>query len=188
MNTLSKILIAIAFGLVIASQAKAEGLTVGLHTISAHIPQHAQNNVNPGAYLRTAGGVEVGIYRNSWRRPSLYVSQQLELVSGGYGSLGVQGGLVSGYQRRCTVTQTTIPGEIHIEHRDDGSTVTTKDPEKLNTKTDCNGFSRGAITALVGLTYSAPASFMGLTPRMQFVPPIGKHGGVFHLTVERTFK
>jgi hypothetical protein len=188
MTDRSKILVAIAFGLVIASQAKAEGLTVGLHTISAHIPQHAQNNVNPGAYLRTANGVELGLYRNSWRRPSLYVSQQFDLVSGSYGSLSLQAGLVSGYQKRCEVTQTTIPGATHVEHRDDGSTVTTRDPPTINTHTECKGFSRGAITALAGFSYLPPMAFMGITPRVQFLPPLGKSGALIHLTVERTFK
>ena len=155
MNTPSKILIAMACGLVISSQAKAEGLTVGLHTISAHIPQHKQNNVNPGAYLRTAGGVELGFYRNTWRRPSLYVSQQFDLMAGSYGAFGAQIGLANGYQRRCA------------------------------TAADCSGFSRGAISPLAGLTYTPPMEVMGIKPRVQFLPPIGKHGAVIHLTLER---
>jgi hypothetical protein len=182
MNTLSKILITLACGLVIASQAKAEGITVGLHTISAHIPQRTQSNVNPGAYLRTASGVEGGFYRNSWRRPSLYVSQQFDLVSGSYGSLGVQVGLVSGYQKRCTVTQTTT-GEVV-----DSKTITTDIPAQTNTRTECSGFSRGAITPLAGFAYASPVEVMGFRPRVQFVPPITKSRAVFHLTIEKTFK
>lgn len=79
----------------------AFGQTVGVHTVSHHMPHRGQNNVNPGIYYRTHSGTEAGYYRNSYSRSSFYIGQRLSLTKGRYGDLGVDVGFISGYQRKC---------------------------------------------------------------------------------------
>jgi hypothetical protein len=55
------------------SEARAEGITVGMHVGSAHFPDNGKvNNVNPGLYIRGESGAVFGFYRNSLRRTSVY--------------------------------------------------------------------------------------------------------------------
>ncbi len=83
-NWTSRICLILALGLVlgVCDKAKAEGITVGLHTLSAHIPQHNQMNQNWGAYIRSADQVEAGIYRNSFNRTGVYVAKGFNLAQG----------------------------------------------------------------------------------------------------------
>lgn len=139
--------------LVLALCGGARAQTVGLHTVSIHAPQNIQHNRNWGGYYRTAERLEFGAFRNSYGRTSLYAGQGVTLAEGTFGRLGLDLGLVSGYQTRCTAEA-------------------------------CTGFSRGAITPMLAAEYTAPLQVLGVTPRVQFVPPIGKHAAVFHLTAE----
>lgn len=79
----------------------AQGQTVGVHVGSHHFPDRGQNNVNLGVYYRTHSGAEAGYYRNSYERDSFYIGQQFKLATGRYGTLGVDFGFISGYQRKC---------------------------------------------------------------------------------------
>ncbi len=184
-NWTSRICLILALGLAlgICDKAKAEGV-IGVHTLSAHIPQHNQMNQNWGAYIRSADQVEAGIYRNSFNRTGVYVAKGFNLTQGPAGTLGVQVGLVSGYKRECTRTYATAPGKHHSERHEDGSSASYSEPDKVTWSERCEGFSRGAITPLAGFTYTAPGAIMGVTPRLQFVPGLKGHSSVVHLTLE----
>ena len=188
-NWTSRICLILAFGLAlgICGKAKAEGV-IGVHTLSAHVPQHDQNNANWGLYARSSSQWELGAYRNSIDRNSAYLAKGFDLAQGAYGTLGLQVGAAYGYQEKCESTVTTVPGKKHVDRRDDGSTLTTIEPATTNTHTDCRGFSRGAVTPLAGLTYAAPFALLGVTPRIQFMPAMKNHSSVVHLNLETTWK
>lgn len=76
----------------------AHSQTIGVHVYTAHaFNQHLQN-VNPGLYYRTNEGWEVGAYRNSYDRPSIYVGKQFEI-----GPVSVLVGLATGYKGQCPI-------------------------------------------------------------------------------------
>lgn len=47
------------------------------------------------------------------------------------------------------------------------------------------GFSRSAVAPMAALSYAPSWSVGGFTPRVTFVPPLPKHSGVVHLSVEK---
>jgi hypothetical protein len=53
-------------------------------------------------------------------------------------------------------------------------------------KDDGSGFSRGALTPVVGATYTAPRVF-GAAPRIWLIPGSAKSSTVFHLSLQREF-
>ena len=68
---------------------------LGLHLYTHHlasVPELAP--VNPGIYMRHPNGLTVGVYRNSYRMPSLYGAYTLQTPSERF-ALTV--GVVSGY-------------------------------------------------------------------------------------------
>jgi hypothetical protein len=178
MPWLSKLALVLAACLMLAAgkEARCEGLTVGLHTLSAHVPQHNQYNQNFGIYLRSGSGIETGWYINSFKRNGLYLTQELEVLKTVAGKLGIQGGIVYGYARRCTswIEARQQPAGKHHDEQ----------PTEYVRTTQCQGFSRGAITPMAGFTYTAPVTVLGVTPRIQFVPSFKGHSSVFHLTLE----
>jgi uncharacterized protein (UPF0264 family) len=69
----------------LAFAGSASAATVGVHTVSKHAnetfertytdgstKQIAYNNVNPGVYFIADNGAMVGVYRNSYRRTTVY--------------------------------------------------------------------------------------------------------------------
>lgn len=58
--------------------ASADGLTYGVHLGSYH-SSPGYNNVNPGVYVRTGNGLQVGAYYNSYKHPSVYVAKFVPL-------------------------------------------------------------------------------------------------------------
>lgn len=78
-----------------AFECRAE-LTVGIHLVSAHIPQEHQRNDNWGAYVLTERGQIAGAYRNSHDRTTVYVGQTFAL-----GPIEVGAVLATGYDQRC---------------------------------------------------------------------------------------
>ena len=46
---------------------------IGLHLVSQHT-EPGYNNVNPGVYVRSECGITAGVYKNSFRRGSVYIS------------------------------------------------------------------------------------------------------------------
>lgn len=187
MNIVSKCLLLCSFGLAMGlcpTKGRAEGVTIGVHTISAHVPQHDQTNTNWGIYARR-GQTEAGIYRNSFARTGAYLAQGFELAQGGWGVLGLQVGVAYGYQRKCQRTYVTIPGEHHTERHEDGSSTSSTAPTTTRWDEHCDGFSKGAITPLAGFTYLSPLAIMGVTPRLQFMPATKGHSSVVHLTLEK---
>lgn len=184
MNIITKLCLCLAAALMIGGQAQAQTV-VGLHTVSIHAPDRGQTNANYGLYMRAGSGLELGAYRNSIDRPGVYLGQQFELAKGAAGALGLQVGAAYGYQKKCAVKTTVTPKKVTHESYSNGDTKTTTSPEKTEKREECKGFSRGAITPMAGLTYTAPFAIMGITPRLQFLPPFGKHAAVAHLTLER---
>lgn len=150
--------------------ASAQAGTIGIHTLSAHIPQENQVNENWGAYYRFDTGTELGAYRNSVGRTAAYILQQFKLAEGSAGRVDFQIGLASGYKKECH-TEVTYPTQAH----------------RVETEY-CKGFSRGALTPLAGLAWTAPIEILGATPRIQFAPAIKGHASVVHLSVEYRFK
>jgi hypothetical protein len=162
------------------TQARAEGLIVGLHLASVHTPaRDGQNNTNTGVYVRDASGLTAGAYVNTQRRTSLYVGQQFDL-----GPIDVTVGIVSGYQRRCTDTQVQVdtmpaanrPGHIPAPPR-----------PVYETRHECKGFARGYLTPMVVPSVALPFSVLSVTPRIWFMPSFGKQSSVMHLSAERVF-
>lgn len=51
-------------------------ITIGLHIGSWH-SEPGRNNVNPGIYAVTQDGWTAGVYRNSWKRTSVYAGRAL---------------------------------------------------------------------------------------------------------------
>lgn len=157
---------------------------IGLHTLSIHAPQRAQQNENAGVYVRNAS-VEVGLYRNSVGRNTFYISQEFTLLEGSAGKLGLQIGAATGYQHKCNVS----PATVKVHH-----IVATPEEYKeydITTQMErvqCKGFSRGAVTPMAGFTYTPNIAFMGIVPRLQFVPGQKNHSSVVHLTLETSWK
>lgn len=71
-----------------------ESIILGVHLASAHIPApEGINNFNPGVYIQ-ADGWTAGAYRNSYRRPSLYLGHTLS-----WGPASLFLGAVTGYHK-----------------------------------------------------------------------------------------
>jgi hypothetical protein len=162
--------------------AAAQSQVIGVHTASLHKPQNVQKNDNYGLYMRSQSGIEVGAYRNSYGRDSAYVSQQFDLAKGTWGSLNAQVGLVYGYQKKCNKWD-EVSTEVTHKANNYGDSWQEKVTKTIHHE-ECSGFSRGAIAPLAGFNYTAPISILKATPRIQFVPHIGKHSAVLHLTLE----
>lgn len=66
-----------------------------VHTVSAHVPtNHHLNEVNLGLAYRTDGNWRLGVYRNSYMRPSGYVAKVFELAP----KWNLMAGAVNGYR------------------------------------------------------------------------------------------
>jgi len=168
-----------------AAVSPCKAQVIGLHTISMHTPDRGQVNSNWGVYMRT-GATELGVLKNSYNRPGAYLSQQFDLAQGQYGAFRLQIGGAYGYKRVCTETVTTTPAEVKVKNHGDGNTSKSTTPARTTRTEECTGFSRGALTPLAGLSYTAPFAVLGLTPRVQFVPAFKDHASVFHLTIEKS--
>lgn len=155
---------------------------VGLHTLSLHAPQRAQSNDNFGLYVRKDRW-QAGAYRNSHDRTTVY---------GGYaaplGPVELMLGFASGYDKRCTKTTTHTPKVVKVEAMPDGSTSTTTYPARTHTTEECTGFSNTRLTPLVALSYAAPFSVLGATPRAWLMPGFGKVSTVAHISLEWSIK
>jgi hypothetical protein len=79
---------------------------LGLHVASHHFPQHDQNNVNRGLYLRTDAGWTAGFYENSLRRQSVYGGRTWDIEFRGFRP-AVTAMLVTGY--RYAVVPLIVP-------------------------------------------------------------------------------
>jgi len=181
-----KLIILIACCCVYALFNTVQAQTIGVHTWSIHAPQHSQNNTNPGLYL-AHNGWEIGAYRNSWERTTVYAGYEFNLMDNQYGELGIQIGAGTGYQEKCTDSYTYTPGKVETKKNAGGQVKTTTPDITTHTQT-CSGYSRGAVTPLGAFSYKSPVAFMGLTPRVQVLPGFGKHSSVLHLTFEAKWK
>ena len=75
---MTKYLLLLALALTAHQQASAEAV-VGLHLVSAHIPNKSwTNNYNPGIYVKADNGLTVGVYYNTLSRVSVYAGYTLE--------------------------------------------------------------------------------------------------------------
>lgn len=161
-----------------ALEARAEGLTVGLHVASIHSPQGDQTNTNPGLYIRMDRW-QAGLYRNSHSRTTFY---------GGYaypiGPVEVMAGIASGYDKRCTTQTTYIPEKVSFEQYPNGDTSTTTTPARTVPTEACTGFSKHRLTPLVALSFAAPFTVSGARPRLWFMPGFSKTSTVAHLSLE----
>jgi hypothetical protein len=162
------------------TRAHAEGITVGLHLASVHVPaKDGQNNTNAGFYLRSAAGLTAGVYENTLRRTSLYAGKSFAL-----GPVDVVVGIVSGYQRKCTERTeqigtrlpTTPPGH-----------VTGPPVAVYATQQECSGFARGWLTPMVAPSVALPFALFGATPRLWVIPSVSAASSVLHLSVEHSF-
>jgi hypothetical protein len=161
-----------------AGAAAADKVYVGLHTFSAHLPaKDYQNNDNFGVYYRD-GPWQVGAYRNTLNRVSFYGGYVQDLPGG----FGLMAGLVSGYQKKCHAVYTPYqqgylgPEGIYYKTEYD------------HTRTDCFGSSRGAVTALLALSWAAPFKFWGAQPEVMVMPPFPKHSAVVHAALRWEIK
>lgn len=82
---------------------------VGVHVYTAHFTAHELQNVNVGAYYIAPNGTTVGIYRNSYDRPSAYAGYTWQA-----GRWGMMVGAATGYNGVCprvckTITPMLVP-------------------------------------------------------------------------------
>lgn len=64
----------------------------GLHLGSYHNPAQEYNNFNPGVYMRDPEGMQLGVFRNSYKKTSVYAAQMFE-----YKYVDVLVGVATGY-------------------------------------------------------------------------------------------
>lgn len=150
----------------------ANASTFGLHLLSTHIPDGpGLNNQNAGAYVRFDNGLTTGGYRNTINRNSFYLGYTAE--SGPF-SLTVGG--ITGYQKqRRPVSCIEFEGTIKPRARNCWYEV---------------GRTNAVVAPMIVPSVALPA-FNGangqqITPRLSFMPGIGKGSGgsVIHLSIE----
>lgn len=138
------------------------GLVLGLHLVSAHIdPAPNQSNVNPGIYaIHSESGITGGIYRNTWRRWSLYAGKTMPVV----GPLDLTLGVVSGYQRKLVETG------YYCDRRDDRCYVS-----------QYQGYAKGWLSPLVAASVRVELGY-GTRARVMVTRD------VVHLAIERDLR
>jgi len=162
------------------SKAHAEGLKLGVHLASVHLPaKDGQNNDNVGLYVRTESGLTAGAYRNTLRRTSLYVGETFTL-----GPVDVLVGVASGYQRKCTDTLV----QVGVTYGDPYPGRIPGPPQPVyENRHECTGFSRGWLTPVLAPSIALPFALLGSTPRLWCLYGAGKHSSVLHLSTEWSF-
>lgn len=139
-----------------------EGLVLGLHLISQHMPSlEEQNNQNFGLYFRTKENWGGGIYRNTLNRTSVYFGKMWS-----YEIFSFSVGAITGYQKKIE----SVPCE--------------QMPARFNAYNHSNcrleiGFSRGAISLM-----AAPSISIGFV-RLSYIPKVKESSSVLHLSVEK---
>jgi hypothetical protein len=141
-------------------------IVLGLHLASVHVPAHEnQNNFNPGIYLRTTQGVQLGVYHNTLSKTTLYVGY----ATPEWNRMSLMLGAATGYQRETHNVQC--------------------DSVARYGETNCKWTTPGVKTYLTPLL--APSvrgpEILTLTPRLTFLPGLAGTSNVFHLSVERSF-
>lgn len=142
-----------------------ESLVLGVHLASVHVPQGGQSNFNPGIYVR-ADGLTAGVYRNSLKRPSIYLGYTAEA-----GPFALTIGAISGYDTRRSL----VPcNDRRASIKNEGS--------------QCWAESGTAhrVSWLVAPSAALPA-VLGVTPRLTYLPPLRGSVSTLHLSIERAF-
>jgi hypothetical protein len=140
------------------SEANGAELTLGVHTVSAHVPaRESQNNANFGAYV-IYDGWTVGAYRNTLERESIHAGYSVALTSWADITMGV----VSGYQKKSRA--------MRCPHEDMHDCLWT------------DGYSSGVLTPML-----SPSVHYG-PARIWYVPSLGQTSSVFHLGLEHKFE
>ena len=160
----------ITAALALAALAVHADPVIGLHLGSHHFPGAASlHDINPGVYVRLDNGLTAGVYRNSFKRTSVYLGYTVE-----HGPFALTVGAISGYQTRLVVSAgihkdaASPTGWYHDEAHEEGHT-------------------RGAIGLLVAPSVALPSVF-GITPRLTVLPKFTAKGHtVAHLSIERAF-
>jgi hypothetical protein len=133
---------------------------IGVHTVSRHEPQrdyHQEENY--GLYYRTAGGIEVGGYRNTLDRTSFYVTQTFR-----WHWLSASLGLISGYQEK----------EVQVPCQD-GSAGPCH---------ETRGVTPGAIGPLAAVSVTTPP-LLGISMRLTVLPGfLVNSSTIYHLSLE----
>lgn len=146
--------------------------TFGVHVASAHLPNRDdQNNQNVGLYIRHSG-VQAGFYRNTINRTTAYLGYVHS-----FGPVDLMGAMASGYKKKCSRYTTDVVGQRSPVYERTATSATVSE--------ECTGFASDTLVPLVTLSYKAP-EVLGLTPRISFIPSIGKHSNVLHLSFERS--
>lgn len=141
-----------------------ESIILGLHLMSAHLPERpGQNNINPGIYA-VADGWTAGTYRNTLRRQSVYFGYQFDAPNTPF-SLTI--GAVSGYH----ITKTPIVrSDKACVHRTQGD--------------GCDSLWIEGISRRKWMPMVVPSMHFG-PARLWLMPQ--PSGAVLHLSVEREF-
>lgn len=158
-RTRARLYAALAAASLLAFCTRSEADTLGIDTLSVHLPQQGQDDFNPGAYYRFDNGAGFGAYHNSMRRVSVWVGW-----SWASGPFAMTLGGITGYQRK-NVEVACGPGFTYCYRAE--------------------GASPGAIAPLIAPSVSLPA-VLGITPRIVFMPGIRGASNVFHLTLEKS--
>jgi hypothetical protein len=153
---------ALLLALFLIAPAWASPWTLGAHVASAHSDMDPwTRNDNPGLYIRHASGVQVGAYRNSLGRNTVYGA-----LSYAVGPIDVSAGVASGYQRQWQ-TWDTADGRRFAQFV---------------------GSSNAALTPFATLSTAFNVPGLPVAPRLTWMPKIGaipQH--VLHLSIEARF-
>jgi hypothetical protein len=133
---------------------------IGVHTVTRHHPQRDYyQEENYGLYYRTAGGIEIGGYRNTLDRASFYVTQTWQ-----WQWFSASLGLTSGYQKH----------EVEVPCTD-GSAGPCH---------ETRGITRGAIGPLAAVSATTPPWF-GISARLTILPGfLVDSSTIYHLSFE----
>lgn len=146
---------------------------LGIHLASAHFPaQLGQNNDNFGLYLRKDNW-QVGAYRNTFDRSTIYVSYNHKLAV-----FDVLFGAATGYKKLCEDVAYLMSGKRYV--RNDVSAYL---ESRLRFEEECVGFSKHSVTPVFALSWQAP-EVLGVFPRFTVVPGTKKSSSVLHLSLE----
>ena len=160
----------IALTLLAASLCHAE-TTIGLHTMSLHIPAHDdQNNHNWGLYVEHDQWV-VGGYHNTLSRTSLYAGYEFKV-----GPFDLFAGAISGYQKK-----TSPYGYYWIDTPDNGHNV-------VQVPSVTRGYTPGAVAPILVPSYRLPWSVDGVSARIHYMPGFFGGSQVLHLSIEKSFE
>jgi len=175
---MARALAMLAITLAAATHAHAQTV-IGLHLVTAHVPNRGQEGVNPGLYSRFSNGLTLGAYRNSLDRLSVYGGITFNVA----GPVDLTLGAVTGYKRE----EVAVPSKTVMVPVGDGSVMAPVQRCSNGDRPPCHvvrGLTPHNIAPLVAPSIRLP-EVMGVVPRVSVM--LGGQCTAVHLSIERAF-